>query len=96
MRSIELGRDVLHCGAADGAGIDAHAIHQHGGVVAVGAADEYRGDLAGPAIAADVDAGVKLQQARDIGRERALELLARNDDDGREHLVEQRSRYGLR
>ncbi len=82
------GRDVLQRGAADGAGIDAHAVDEHHGVVAFRAAREQRGGLPGAAIARDFEAGMGLQQFADVAGERSFDVAARDDDDRRADRIE--------
>jgi hypothetical protein len=78
---------VLQLCTADRSRVDAHPVDQHRRVIALGAADEDCRGLAGTAVACDVDAGMKLQQRGDVWGERAVELLARDHDDRRQHVV---------
>jgi hypothetical protein len=78
--------DVLQRRAARGAGVHPHAIDQHEGVVAVGAADERRRHLAGAAVACDLDAAVVAQQLGDIECVAALDRGAVDDHHGRQRL----------
>ncbi len=85
-------RDVLQRRHADGAGVDAHAVHQHQHVVRLGAAQEQRGLLAGPAEADRLDARAEAQRVGDIGAGQARKLLGRDHFDRGEHLGGRRGR----
>ena len=83
-------RNVLQRGAADRAGIDAHAVDQHQGMVAFRAANEDRGRLSRAARAPDIEPGVESQYVDDVGGEAARERFA--IDHG--HWCEHRCRRG--
>ena len=95
-RSIEFGRDVLDRGAADGAGIDAHAVHQHQHMIGVGAAQEQRSLLPGAAEARYLDAGAHAQQVAEIRGRLAAQFRAADDVDAREHAIRRNFRAGGR
>ncbi len=88
--------DIGQRRGAERAVIEAHAIEQHQGVGAVAAAGEQRGRLAGTAAAADVEAGVLLQDLRDVGGLHPLDLRAVDDDGLRQRvgLRHRRARFG--
>ena len=79
--------DALKCGQPDRPGIDAHAVHHHQRLVAVGATDEDRGGLSRAAVAPEVQAGVKPQDVAGVARAAQFDRVAADQHHGREHFA---------
>ena len=83
----ELRCDVLQRRRADRAGIHAHAVDQDQRVIALRAANEHGGGLAGAATAHDIHACMKAQHFSDIECDAAVQFLASNQGRRCEHRL---------
>ena len=90
----QFGRDVLDRGAADGPGIDAHAVNQHEHVIGVCAAQEQRSLLAGAAEARHLDPGAHAQQVAEIRGRLAPQFRAGDDIDACDRAIRRNFRAG--
>src|SRR5690606_5891915 len=88
--------DVLDCGSADGAGIDAHAVDQDQRVVTFRSTQEHRSRLPGSAVPANIESGLEAQQLRQVRRHRLFDILPGNHVYGNDRLGNRYRRAGCR